>query len=391
MLTRVTQTVFLNNIRSQLARNGARLATAQEQVATGKQVNRPSDDPAGSFRVLSLKQLTAANDQFSRNLDSLEANLGVAENVLGQTQEVLYRTLELAIQAANASVDRSQRAVIATEVSQQLDEVKRLGNTQLGARHLFAGYLSDKAPFARDLQVSADGGNTGTGTIATGTFDGDSVGGSRYDIRFSDPSTYEVFEIGTGLTVASGTYTPGTAINFDGNGNEVVINGAPAAGDSFRIEPRVIYQGDGNEIMVPVGEGQTVAANVRGHQLFLGDGNLDGTTDTGRVSVFAALEDLKFALEDDDQAGIQAVIDQLDRAVGQMSEGRGIIGGRLNLVDSAKQDLSQRNLTIEGLRSEIEDADMADAITHLTQVESVFQATLGTAARVVQQSLLDYL
>jgi flagellar hook-associated protein 3 FlgL len=96
-------------------------------------------------------------------------------------------------------------------------------------------------------------------------------------------------------------------------------------------------------------------------------------------------------LEDDDQAGIQAVIDQLDGAVGQMSEGRGIIGGRMNLVDSAKQDLSQRNLTIEALRSEIEDADMANAITHLTQVESVYQATLGTAARVVQQSLLDYL
>jgi flagellar hook-associated protein 3 FlgL len=153
----------------------------------------------------------------------------------------------------------------------------------------------------------------------------------------------------------------------------------------------MIYQGDGNEIMVPVGEGQTVAANVRGHQLYLGDGNLDGATDAGRVSVFAALEDLKFALEDDDQAGIQVVIDQLDGAVGQMSEGRGIIGGRLNLVDAAKQDLSQRNLTIEGLRAEIEDVDMAEAITRLTQVESVFQATLGTAARVVQRSLLDYL
>lgn len=390
-MIRVTQTVFLNNIRSQLARNGRRLAIAQEQVATGKQVNRPSDNPTGAFRVLSLKQLTGANDQFERNLDSLEANLGVAENVLGQTQEVLYRTLELAIQAANASVDRSQRAVIATEVSQQLDEVKRLGNTQLGARHLFAGYLSDKPPFIRDLQVSASAGNTGTGTIAVGIFDGDAVGGSRYEIRFTDPATYEVFEAGTGLTVASGTYTTGAPIDFDGNGNEVVIDGAPAAGDSFRIVPRMVYRGDSNEIMVPVGEGQRVAANVRGHQLYLGDGNLDGTADAGRVSVFAALEDLKFALEDDDQAAIQAVIDQLDGAVGQMSEGRGIIGGRLNLVDSAKQDLSQRNLTIEGLRSEIEDADMAEAITRLTQVESVFQATLGTAARVLQRSLLDYL
>ena len=118
---------------------------------------------------------------------------------------------------------------------------------------------------------------------------------------------------------------------------------------------------------------------------------IDGTTDAGQVSVFGALEALKFALEDDDQAAIQTVIDQLDGAIGQMSAGRGIIGGRLNLVDSAKDDLSQRNLTIEGLRSEIEDVDMASAITRLDQVNTVYQATLGTAANILQRSLLDYL
>ncbi|RMF86508.1 MAG: hypothetical protein D6739_03075 [Nitrospirae bacterium] len=46
---------------------------------------------------------------------------------------------------------------------------------------------------------------------------------------------------------------------------------------------------------------------------------------------------------------------------------------------------------MEGLRSEIEDADMATAITRLTETEAVYQATLGTAARVLQKSLLDYL
>jgi len=390
-MLRVTQNVFLNNIRSQLSRGGLRLLTAQEQVSTGRQINRPSDDPAGAFRVLNLRQLTAANSQFERNIDSLDANLSVAENVLGQTQEVLYRTLELAIQAANASVDRSQRAMIATEVTQQLDEVKRLANTQLGARHLFAGYLSDRPPFVRDIDLVAGTGNTGSGTIAAGTFDGDTVTSSRYQVRFLDASTYEVSEIGTGLTAASGAYTAGQPIDFDGQGNEIVIAGAPAAGDTFVITPRIGYVGDGNEIMVQVGEGQAVAANIHGHQFYLGDGNLDGVTDTGQVSVFAALEDLKFALEDDDQAAIQAVIDQVDGAVGQLSAGRGIIGGRLNLVDASKQDLSQRNLTIEGLRSEIEDVDMAAAITQLNQVESVFQATLGTAARVLQRSLMDYL
>ena len=61
------------------------------------------------------------------------------------------------------------------------------------------------------------------------------------------------------------------------------------------------------------------------------------------------------------------------------------------MVDSAQNDLSQRKITTEGLRSQIEDVDMATAITNLSQTESVYQATLGTAARVLQKSLLDYL
>ncbi len=388
---RVTQNIFLGNIRSQLARGGRRLLSSQDRVATGRQINHPSDDPSGAYRVLGLKGVQARNDQYGRNLSSVESKLKVSENVLGQTQEVLYRTLELSIQAANGSLDAEQRQVIATEVTQQLEEVKRLANSELGGRYLFAGYQTDQPPFVRDLTVAAGGSNSGSATIAAGTFDSEALSGSRYQVRFTSATTYEVVELGTNSTTATGTYTSGSPIDFDGQGNEVVISGTPASGDTFLITPHVVYQGDGNELRVPVGEGQTVTASIRGHQFFLGDSNLDGTTDSGRVSLFGTLEDFKFALENDDQSAIQTIIDKVNQAVGQMSEGQGVIGGRLNMVESAKNDLSQRSITIEGLRSQIEDVDMATAITNLNETEAVYQATLGTAARVIQRSLLDYL
>lgn len=388
---RVTQNTFLGNIRTQLARGGRRLLTSQERVATGRQINHPSDDPSGAYRVLGLKAVQARNDQYERNLSSVTSRLNVSENVFGQTQEVLYRSLELAIQAANGSLDSEQRQVIATEVTQQLDEVSRLANSELGGRYLFGGYQTDQPPFVRDLTVAAEAGNTGSGTIATNTFDPEAVSGSRYRIRFTTANTYEVVELGTNATTATGSFTDGAPIDFDGNGNQVTISGTPAANDSFLITPHMVYRGDGNDSQISVGEGQTVTANVRGHQFFLGDSNMDGTTDSGRVSLFGTLENFKFALEDDDQAAIQTIIDQVNQSVGTMSEGQGVIGGRLNMVESAKNDLSQRSITIEGLRSQIEDADMATAITNLSATEAVYQATLGTAARVLQRSLLDYL
>jgi len=388
---RVTQHTFLSNIRTQLARGGRHLLTSQEQVATGRQINHPSDDPSGAFRVLGLKAVQARNDQYARNLSSVTSRLNVSENVFGQSQEVLYRALELSIQAANGSLDAAQRQVIATEVTQQIDEVMRLANSELGGRYLFGGYQTDQPPFVRDLTVAAEAANTGSGTIATGSFDSEAVAGARYRGRFTTAATYEGVEVGTNATTATGSYTAGSPIDFDGRGNTVVIGGAPVAGDSFLITPHVVYRGDGNDTRVTVGEGQTVTANVHGHQFFLGDTNLDGTTDAGRVSLFGSLEEFKFALENNDQSAIQIVIDKVNQAVGQMSEGQGVIGGRLNMVQSAQNDLSQRAITIEGLRSQIEDADMATAITNLSATEAVYQATLGTAARVLQRSLLDYL
>jgi len=390
-LLRVTQNTFLGNIRTQLARGGRRLLTSQERVASGRRINHPSDDPSGAYRVMGLKAVQARNDQYERNLSSVTSRLNVSENVFRQSQEVLFRTHELAIQAANGSLDAEQRQVIATEVTQQLDEIKRLSNSELGGRYLFGGYQTDQPPFVRDLTVAAEAANTGSGTIATGTFDPEAVSGSRYRVRFTTATTYEVVELGTNSTTATGSYTSGSPINFDGHGNEVAISGAPVAGDSFLITPHMVYRGDGNDSLVSVGEGQTVTANVHGHQFFLGDSNMDGTTDSGRVSLFGSLETLKFALENNDVDTIQTVIDQVNQAVGQMSEGQGVIGGRLNMVDSAQNDLSQRAITIEGLRSQIEDADMAVAITDLSQAQAVYQATLGTAARVLQRSLLDYL
>jgi len=390
-LFRVTQNTFLGNIRTQLARGGRRLLINQERVASGRQINHPSDDPSGAYRVMGLKAVQARNDQYARNLSSVTSRLNVSENVLHQSQEVLFRSQELAIQAANGSLDAEQRQVIATEVTQQLDEVKRLANSELGGRYLFGGYRTDRPPFVRDLTVAAEAANTGSGTIATGTFDPEAVSGSRYRVRFTTATTYEVVELGTNSTTATGSYTDGAPINFDGQGNEVAVSGVPVAGDSFLITPHMVYRGDGNDSLVSVGEGQTVTANVHGHQFFLGDSNMDGTTDSGRVSLFGSLETLKFALENNDVDTVQTVITQVNQAVGQMSEGQGVIGGRLNMVDSAQNDLSQRTITIEGLRSQIEDADMAVAITDLSQAEAVYQATLGTAARVLQRSLLDYL
>ncbi len=62
-----------------------------------------------------------------------------------------------------------------------------------------------------------------------------------------------------------------------------------------------------------------------------------------------------------------------------------------NRLDLAKQRLSADQLNITKLVSETEDVDLAEAIMNLNMQESVYRAALGSAVRVIQPSLLDFL
>jgi len=99
----------------------AKVQHTQQQLATGKRVLTPSDDPAAAVQILDITENLAQIDQYNRNGDLAEGQLALEESVLGDIGNVLQRVRELIVQANNASQSPETRSSAATEIAARLD------------------------------------------------------------------------------------------------------------------------------------------------------------------------------------------------------------------------------------------------------------------------------
>ena len=128
----------------------AKLNQTQLQLATGKKVLKPSDDPAVATQLLNLSSLKANNLQYDRNINTAQNELELQESVLASSGNVLQRVRELTIQANNATQGSETRAAIADEISNLADELLQLSNSKSpSGEYIFAGYNSRTPAFAK--------------------------------------------------------------------------------------------------------------------------------------------------------------------------------------------------------------------------------------------------
>ncbi|MBI4299963.1 MAG: flagellar hook-associated protein FlgL [Chloroflexi bacterium] len=141
--------------------------------------------------------------------------------------------------------------------------------------------------------------------------------------------------------------------------------------------PGYIYRGDQGKMNREIGVNAAVAVNITGSSVFPGVLDALGTL---RDRLNAGRADL-----------MGASIGELDAASSQVLANRSSVGAIMNRLASAKDRLQEVQLYTKGLLSEIEDLDMAEAITRYMMQDNVYKASLGVSARAIQPSLLDYL
>ncbi|MBI2921919.1 MAG: hypothetical protein HYY18_12605 [Planctomycetes bacterium] len=108
-------------------------------------------------------------------------------------------------------------------------------------------------------------------------------------------------------------------------------------------------------------------------------------------SAFSALIALRDALTGGDSQAIAAAADRLAAARETVLNGRAEAGARGRRLELTRNRLEDETVVFRGLLSETEDVDFAEAATRLTQEETVLQASLAAAARILQTTLFDFL
>ena len=377
-----------------------KLAKLQQQISTGIKLNKPSDDPAASSRLLELDQMISLQQQYQVNISTADTRLKFEENTLAGLGNVSHRLKELAIQANNGALDATSLRAIAAEVNQIMEEMLSLGNARdANGDFLFAGYQNDSQPFTATLtgsishvvyngdegqrllqisetrQIAVDNpgsevflrlpsvtalnevtstANTGTGVLAPASvFDATVYLPGNYEIRFTAPGIYDVFDVTNALNIVTGaTYTDSADINFQGI--RTSITGAPAAGDVFTIS-----QGQYKDIFESV---QGLADTLSG-----------GTSPTQRA------------------AYISDFLTDLDTFLDRSLELRTSVGGRMNALDSQKESNSANIFVTQSAISTLRDTDLAEAISQLTLEQTTLDAAQAVFARITSSSLFNFL
>jgi flagellar hook-associated protein 3 FlgL len=145
----------------------SRLTRLQNQLSSGKQITRPSDDPYGTSRALALRGELGGLDQFQRNVDDGTGWLNTSDTALGQMSDVLARVRELLVNGGNDTAGPSARAAMADEIDQLAESVKQEADVQYGGRSVFSGTATDTPPYALG-GADTYAGDTGTITRAIG-------------------------------------------------------------------------------------------------------------------------------------------------------------------------------------------------------------------------------
>jgi flagellar hook-associated protein 3 FlgL len=147
MTDRITQSMLSTTLLGDLQTITDKLTQTRDKLSSGKEIQKPSDNPYGTSRALQLRADLAANKQYQTNVSDASSWQDATDISLGQIGDLSQRARDLLVQGANDTLGASGRASIATEIDQIIESVKSIGNTQYAGRYLFAGSKTTTAPY----------------------------------------------------------------------------------------------------------------------------------------------------------------------------------------------------------------------------------------------------
>jgi flagellar hook-associated protein 3 FlgL len=159
---------FSNDILQDLYQSQNQEQIALEQLASGKLINMPSDNPAGAAEMVQNQAQQDQADQFLQNTSAVEGQLQTADSTLSSVVESLTQAISLGTQGANGTNSPADLQAIAQQVQGIQNQVVQLANTSYQGSYIFAGTATNTVPFTLN-PLAQDGvtynGNTDTNTV----------------------------------------------------------------------------------------------------------------------------------------------------------------------------------------------------------------------------------
>ncbi|QUH28985.1 flagellar hook-associated protein FlgL [Vallitalea guaymasensis] len=430
---RITNNMVANNILLSLNRSKYAYSIYETQLATGKKIQKPSDDPIVAVRALKFRTSVREVEQYKSNAKDAISWMTVTENSISNIIEIVKKARDLSVQASNDPLGIGERESIITSLKQLKDQLANEGNVDYAGRHVFTGYKTDQpltfteAVSGKNYKIKEKFNSDDVETIEKIIDDTPNprvINVDRIRLGYSNIKDGVTTNIGSlnVVTMDSNTtnaYEPAEGtVNFLKDTGELIFNSKDKADgdisgsiefeynkDEFEkndINPihyfectdynNVDYKNQRDNISYQVSYNQSVPINSLGKDLVTVDLMRDleeMINEVGKVSKDGSKYDdlLKDSLGDK----FNQLIGKIDKHKNGLLKQEADLGTRINRMDLTINRLEDDKVNFTDLMSQNEDIDVAEVIMKMKSQEMVYNAALMSSTKIIQTTLLDFI
>lgn len=400
----------------------------QEQLSTGKRINKPEDDPAGAFQVIKYKSDVNHIEKYISSANLTIDDLNTSDLALDQLGVVLRRIRDLALYASNGTMTASDREDTLKEVEQLREEFVSVANTRHRGNYIFSGGEIYTKPFQEithnnltEMEYMGDRSVLEEKISSMDSVKKNIPGIEIFYKTMERETLLADLELGKGITFMDPVGPPAVNNEFEytaKDGNVYVINLDSLYGDKTATVGHMIdlinaqLPGDSKFDISSSGDGfqmtdrstatasdmiiRDLAPNDLATQLKINfrseSGDIKGQPLKPVSSVFGALFRLEDALKNNAPEKIyEGLVTEFDEANLRMTNARASIGARVNRAQLTQNQLSDVRLNFQDLIGKIEDVDMSEAVLRLQRLQTSQQLTLQVGGSIMKMTLMDFI
>ncbi len=375
-MTRITYGMTNNHIQTGLSKNYGKLDQIMNQVSSQKRIQVPSDDSVGTWQALRLRSDISSNTQYKRNIDDGAGWLSVTDSALASGNDLFQRIRQLGLVAASDTYGATERRATLLETRQLMEQLVTIANSNYNGSYIFSGTQTQIPPYTVQsdslAKIIPEAGATRSLTDLTGQ---DSTGQHPVANNLIPGSVrIQGLEEGRDFTV---DHVAGT-VRFSDN---LAITSADPLGVTFDWVRRTDLDLSG-EVVRETQQGVVIPINVQADEIF----GRAGYPDT-----FSSVIRLMEGMHRDDSGAIRNSMDGVDKARDRFIHAQTIAGSIQNRMDTTTGTLTATNLELMRRQSAVEDIDLVQAASDLSQRQQVYEASLQVAAKIIQPTLMQFL
>lgn len=407
------------------------LIKVQQQVAAGRRILSPSDDPIASARVLEVSQSSSLNKQYDTNMNSASSALGLEDAILTSIENLIQDVRTTAVNGGNATLSNSDRVSLAAELRGRYQDLLGLANSTDGnGQYLFSGYRGDSMPFAetspgtvaysgdqgqrlmqvstsRQIAVSDSGsdiflrGKEGNGTFVTAASVANAGNGvispgnpldlSKWNSATNNKDFTILFDVDSAVTPPVTTYD----IKDNVTGFSLLTGVAPATPypRAYSSGSTISLKSQGAEPAFDFGADLVIQGTPADNDAFT-------VQASANKNIFSTINDLVSLLESSVSGsagfakltnGLNTALSDLDASLDNVLTVRASVGARMRENDAVKSTGADLQLQYQQTISNLQDLDYAKAITDLTRQQTNLQASQQSFMKVQSLSLFNYM